>query len=124
MVQKGADLLGGGDEPTRLRSVTDDLIKRFDRSVRPIPAHVVEAEMNEAVSRYADARIRDFVPVLAEKDARSVLRQKVLDESLKQHSVTTSARHRRRGARKRHTSLERRPSSHVLRRDGARRAEP
>jgi hypothetical protein len=32
--------------------------------------------MNEAVSRYSDARIRDFVPILAERDARAVLRQR------------------------------------------------
>jgi hypothetical protein len=74
----GGDLLGGGDEASRLRSVTDELIKRFDRAIRPIPPNEVEAQMNEAVNAYADARIRDFVPILAEKDARAVLRQRLL----------------------------------------------
>jgi hypothetical protein len=72
----GADLLGGGDEQARLQAVTNELIRRFDRANRPIPANEVEAQMNEAISAYADARIRDFVPVLAEKDARAVLRQR------------------------------------------------
>ena len=75
-VVSGGDLLGGGDEQSRLRAVTDELIRRFDRASRPIPANEVEAQMNEAISAYADARIRDFVPVLVEKDARAVLRQR------------------------------------------------
>ena len=74
----GADLLGGGDEQSRLRAVTNDLVRRFDRAQRPIPATEVEAQMNEAVSTYAGARIREFVPILAEKDARTALRQRVL----------------------------------------------
>ena len=74
---EGRDLLGG-DEASRLRSVTDELIRRFDRASRPIPAHEVEEEMSEAVTRYADARIRDFVPILAERDARAGLRRRVL----------------------------------------------
>jgi len=74
----GGDLLGGGDEQSRLRSVTNELVRRFDRAKRPIPADEVEAQVNEAISAYADARIRDFVPVLAEKDARAVLRQRLL----------------------------------------------
>jgi hypothetical protein len=78
LVGEGRDLLGGGDEASRLRSVTDDLIRRFDRPSRSIPAQEVQAQMNEAVDRYADARIRDFVPILAEKDARAVLRRRVV----------------------------------------------
>jgi hypothetical protein len=74
----GADLLGGGDEQSRLRAVTDELIRRFDRAQRPIPPNEVEAQMNEAITAYSDARIRDFVPILAEKDARTALRQRVL----------------------------------------------
>jgi hypothetical protein len=77
-VVSGGDLLGGGDERSRLRAVTDELIRRFDRANRPIPANEVEAQVNEAINAYADARIRDFVPVLAEKDARAVLRQRAL----------------------------------------------
>jgi hypothetical protein len=77
LMRERADLLGGGDEASRLRSVTDELIKRFGRAERPIPASEVETEMDEAVGRYADARIRDFVPVLAEKDARATLRRRV-----------------------------------------------
>jgi hypothetical protein len=77
-VSGGADLLGGGDEEARLRSVTNELIRRFDRATRPIPADEVQAQVNKAVSNYADARIRDFVPILAEKDARAVLRQRRL----------------------------------------------
>jgi hypothetical protein len=77
-VSDGADLLGGGDEQSRVRTVTNELIRRFDRAVRPISADEVEAEMNSAVSSYADARIRDFVPILAEKDARAVLRRRTL----------------------------------------------
>ncbi len=34
--------------------------------------------MNTAVSAYSDARIREFVPILAEKDARTVLRRRML----------------------------------------------
>jgi hypothetical protein len=77
-VSGGAELIGGGDEQSRLRAVTDELIRRFDRAHRPIPATEVEEQMNEAISAYADARIRDFVPILAEKDARTVLRQRTL----------------------------------------------
>jgi len=77
-VSGGADLLGGGDEEARLRSVTDELIRRYDRAIRPISADEVEAQMDAAVNAYADARIRDFVPILAEKDARAVLRQRLL----------------------------------------------
>jgi hypothetical protein len=77
-VSGGADLLGGGDEESRLRTVTNELIRRFGRAGRPIPAHEVEAEMNTAVSAYSDARIREFVPILAEKDARTVLRRRML----------------------------------------------
>jgi hypothetical protein len=72
----GHDLLGGGDEPARIRSVTDELVRRFDRTDPPVPASEVESQMDEAVNRYADARIRDFVPILAQKDARAVLRQR------------------------------------------------
>jgi hypothetical protein len=75
---EGGNLLGGGDEESRLRSVTDELVRRFDRATQPIPRNEVEAQMNQAVSAYADARIRDFVPILAEKDARTVLRQRSL----------------------------------------------
>ena len=53
----GGDLLGGGDEQSRLRSVTNELVRRFDRAKRPIPADEVEAQVNEAISAYADARI-------------------------------------------------------------------
>jgi hypothetical protein len=72
----GQNLLGGGDELSRVRSVTEDLVRRFASANRPIPADEVEAEMNAAISRYSHARIRDFVPILAEKDARSALRQR------------------------------------------------
>jgi hypothetical protein len=58
--------------------VTDGLIRRFDHGTSPIPAQEIEAQVNEAVSAYADARIRDFVPVLAEKDARAILDQRML----------------------------------------------
>jgi hypothetical protein len=74
----GADLLGGGDEESRVRTVTNELVLRFGRAVQPISADEVEAEMNTAVSAYADARIREFVPILAEKDARAVLRRRTL----------------------------------------------
>lgn len=56
----------------------DGLIRRFDHGVARIPATEVEAQVTQAVSAYADARIRDFVPVLAEKDARAILAQRVL----------------------------------------------
>jgi hypothetical protein len=72
----GADLLGGGDESARIQSVTDELIRRFDRTDPAVPADQVQAQMDDAVSQYADARIRDFVPILAQKDARAVLRQR------------------------------------------------
>jgi hypothetical protein len=75
-VAAGRDLLGCGDEASRIQSVTDDLTRRFGRADRPVPAHEVAAHMVEAISRYADARIRDFVPILAEKDVRDVLRQR------------------------------------------------
>jgi hypothetical protein len=75
-VSGGENLLGGGDEASRVRSVTEELIRRFDRADRSIPADEVKAEMDTAVGRYSDARIRDFVPLLAEKDARAVLRRR------------------------------------------------
>ena len=66
------------EEASRLKAVTDGLIRRFDQGVSRISASEVEEQVNEAASAYADARIRDFVPVLAEKDARAVLDQRVL----------------------------------------------
>jgi hypothetical protein len=56
--------------------VTGGLIRQFDREDRCIPADEVKAQMDKSVSRYADARIRDFVPILAQKDAQDVLRQR------------------------------------------------
>lgn len=79
-VAGGADLLGGGDESSRVQSVTQELIRRFGRASRPIPATEVEAEMDEAVDRYSGARIRDFVPILAEKDARTALRRRAFPQ--------------------------------------------
>jgi hypothetical protein len=76
VVTHGADLLGGGDESARIQSVTDELIRRFDRTDPRVPAHEVQAQMDDAVNRYAGARIRDFVPILAQKDAKAVLRQR------------------------------------------------
>ena len=61
--------------------MTDELVKRFDGSVgsaRQIPPNEVQAQVDEAVSRFADARIRDFVPILAEKEARAQLRLQAL----------------------------------------------
>ena len=72
----GEDLLGGGDEESRIRAVTQDLIRRFDRRTRRIPAKEVESEMSQAVNRCSDARIREFVPILAEKDVRATLRRR------------------------------------------------
>jgi hypothetical protein len=68
------NLLGGGDEEARLRVVTEDLKRRFGRDPYRISVVTVEQEVSEAVRRYDDARIRDFVPILAEKDARTRLR--------------------------------------------------
>jgi hypothetical protein len=73
-MSSGENLLGDGDEESRVRSVTKELVRRFGGANRPIPANEVEAEMNAAVSRYSGARIRDFVPILAEKEACSALR--------------------------------------------------
>jgi hypothetical protein len=36
--------------------------------------------MDEAVDRYSGARIRDFVPILAEKDARTALRRRAFPQ--------------------------------------------
>jgi hypothetical protein len=72
----GVEPLGGGDESARLQSVTDELIRRFDREDPPVPAHAVQAQMDDAVSQYTDARIRDFVPILAQKDVKAALRQR------------------------------------------------
>jgi hypothetical protein len=72
----GVDLLGGGDESARVQSVTEELIRRFDRADPPVPAHEVQAHMDDAVSQFSDARIRDFVPILAQKHAQAVLRQR------------------------------------------------
>jgi hypothetical protein len=77
-VAGGSDLLGGGDESSRVQSVTAELIRRFGRANRPIPANEVEAEMNEALRRYSGGRIRDFVPILAEKETRAALRRRTL----------------------------------------------
>ena len=77
MSVNGGDL-SQADEESRLKAVTDGLIRRFDHGASPIPAQEIEAQVNQAASAYADARIRDFVPVLAEKDARTILDQRVL----------------------------------------------
>jgi hypothetical protein len=76
VVTLGADLLGGGDESARIQSVTDELIRRFERADPPIPADQVRAQMEDAVNSYTDARIRDFVPILAQKEAQAVIRRR------------------------------------------------
>jgi hypothetical protein len=50
------------------------LERRFGRDPYRIAAVKIKREVSEAVHRYDDARIREFVPILAEKDDRTRLR--------------------------------------------------
>jgi hypothetical protein len=62
-----------GDEESRLRVVTDDLKRRFGSHAYRISVGQIENEVSGAVRRYDEARISDFAPFGAEKDARDRL---------------------------------------------------
>ena len=69
----GENLLGGGDEEARLRVVAEGLKRRFGSDANRISVADIENEVSHAVRQYDDARIRDFVPLLAERGVRAKL---------------------------------------------------
>jgi len=54
-----------------MAEVTDRLAKRFDQ----VPREAVEATVMGCASRWRDARITDFVPILTEHRCRARLRE-------------------------------------------------
>jgi hypothetical protein len=69
----GENLLGGGDKEARLRVVTEGLKRRFSTDANRVSIVEIENEVSKAVRQYDDARIRDFVPLLTERDVRAKL---------------------------------------------------
>ena len=55
----------------QLRQVADRLVTRGEAA--GIPAAHVQAEMHAATARFAEARVRTFVPTLVERDVRERL---------------------------------------------------
>ena len=61
-------------EQRRLNEARDALVRDF--TPMGLPSHVVEQALDTAVRRFERARIREFVPILAEREARSRLRRR------------------------------------------------
>ena len=59
------------DEADQLRSVEEQLIRRFEAK---LPPQRVSAEIRRVLSSYGEARIRTFVPVLVQHDVIDALR--------------------------------------------------
>lgn len=57
------------DEDARIAAVT----RRLKTEVADVPAEVIEAHVRASFDQWGDARIRDFVPIFAERAARSAL---------------------------------------------------
>lgn len=57
------------DEEAELADIVERLQARFPHT----PRHVIEARVAEARDHFARARVRDFVPVLIEREARARL---------------------------------------------------
>ena len=55
----------------------DEVIERLVDQFPDVPADSVRAIVNAAWEEFSDSRIRDFVPVLAERNARQQLRDNV-----------------------------------------------
>jgi hypothetical protein len=62
---------GADREKTALERIKDAL--REDAAETHSPEEI-ERAVDEAVKHYDDAEVRDFVPILAERDARETLR--------------------------------------------------
>ena len=54
----------------RIRSETTELVKQFNERINP---ELVEQEMSNAVSGLRSASVKDFVPLLASRRARTRL---------------------------------------------------
>ena len=54
----------------RIRSETTELVKQFNERIHP---ELVEREMSNAVSGLRSASVKDFVPLLASRRARTRL---------------------------------------------------
>ena len=54
----------------RIRSETTELVKQFNERINP---ELVEREMSNAVSGLRSASVKDFVPLLASRRARTRL---------------------------------------------------
>ena len=57
-------------EEAALKAAADRVRSRFAE----LPAHVVDDALDEALTRFADRPIRDFVPILVERAATQTLR--------------------------------------------------
>jgi hypothetical protein len=65
---------GGGREQVAIEHVIGALSERYAEEV---PPEQVEAAVRESQETYADAPIRDFVPILVERDVRETLDDEV-----------------------------------------------
>ncbi len=59
-------------EESQLRSIEDALLRRFEGRVPPA---TVRAEVRASKELFSDARIRNFVPVLVQREAAMRLRR-------------------------------------------------
>ena len=59
------------DEKAALEQVTERLGKRFPE----LAAATIEATVNEVYTSLADAHVRDFLPVLVEREAKKQLKR-------------------------------------------------
>lgn len=62
---------GAMDEDHEVAEIADRLTARFP----DLPKEKVSAAVDDARHRFDDARVRDFVPVLIEREARARLEQ-------------------------------------------------
>lgn len=73
MADDAVDAVTGSDEQSRLAEVVERLEQRFPALDR----RDVESVVTEMHGELADATVRDFVPVLVEKQARDRLQERV-----------------------------------------------
>lgn len=57
------------DEATRIREVVERLTRRHP----DVPAETVERVVHRSHARFADTPVRDFIPLLVERNARNEL---------------------------------------------------
>ncbi len=67
-----------GDERRQLDHARRDLLREFAGT---LPEPTVDESFDQALSRFADARVRTYLPVLVSRVSRTDLRARLADRS-------------------------------------------